>query len=420
VPAIAADGPRDVVASLVAGTDDLLTELLPLRWSRMGESPFAFYRGTAGLMAADLARSPHSGVITQLCGDAHIGNFGLFATAERNLVFDVNDFDETLPGPFEWDVKRLACSVVLAGRDRGLDLADTTRAVRRTVRTYRRQMKEYARSGYLHVWYDRIDGESALAHIRSASDAERRKALAKARSRNSVRLLARMAEETPDGYRIRDAPPLIVPLRDAATRRAVEELLHTYVDNVPTEFRSLLHHYDVVDVALKVVGVGSVGTRCFVAMCFGRGTDDPLFLQVKESVPSALEPHLGSSEHAHPGERTVRGQRIMQAAGDPFLGWASVGDRAYFIRQLHDMKLSMDLATLTAPVLADYSQLCARALARGHARAGDARLISDEMRPGKEFDASIGAWAVAYADQVEIDFAQFRAALEAGSLITPA
>ncbi len=415
-------GPRrpDPVDLLTASLDGLLEQLLPIRWGRMAQSPFACFRGTAELMAADLARIASTSLTVQLCGDAHVGNFGGFATAERNLVFDLNDFDETLPGPFEWDVKRLAASVVLAGRDRGIAPARCETAARQAVRAYRKEMARFAAMPALDVWYARIDAAEAVGSIRAATAERREAALEKTRKRTSARLLPRLTSLTADGRRIDPAPPLVIPLRDPTLRDAVVDLATTYGEHVSPELRHLLGSYEVLDVALKVVGVGSVGTRCLIVLLAGRDDDDILFLQVKEALRSSLEPHLPPTTYAHQGERVVRGQRLVQAAGDPFLGWTSAVDREFYVRQLHDMKGSFDLTRLTKDTLGDYAALCGRALSRAHARSGDPVALAGYLGGSGTFDRAIAAGAVVYADRAEQDHARLLEAIRDGRLPTDA
>lgn len=414
-------GRPDPVALLTSGTDDLLTDLLPIRWSRMSQSVFAFFRGSASLMADDLAASDptadHRSCLTvQLCGDAHIGNFGGFATAERGHVFDVNDFDETLPGPFQWDVYRLAASVVLAGLDVGVDLERSSKSARRAVRSYRKWMSRYAEMTRLERWYSRIDATEAVESISSASKANRERALTRARARTSARLLPRLSSLTEEGRRINPAPPLIIPLRDESLRSGVMDLATTYASTISDELRYLMSGYEVCDIALKVVGVGSVGTRCLIVLLTGASDDDVLFLQVKEAGDSALRPHLPPSRYPHNGQRVVCGQRLVQAAGDPFLGWASAVGREFYVRQLHDMKGSIDLTRLTPDSLDEYGALCGWALSRAHARSGDPVVIAGYLDDGSTFDRAVAAGAARYAAVAAMDHERLMDAIAGGEL----
>jgi uncharacterized protein (DUF2252 family) len=407
---------RDPIAVLTAGTDDLLTDLLPIRWARMAESPFAFYRGSAAIMAGDLGAGQSSDLTVQLCGDAHLANFGGFATGERNLVFDLNDFDETLPGPFEWDVKRLAASIVIAGRDAGFGDEVSAGAAERSVRSYRKHMAGYAAMGVLDIWYSRIDVTAALNSMTAMTAKRKHEFLERALHRTSAQLLPKLTELTDEGQRIKPAPPLVVPLRDQTLRAAVEVLLRDYVDGVPVELQHVLRRFTVADVALKVVGVGSVGTRCLAVLAFGRDSFDPLFIQVKEAGPSALEAHLPTSEFPHHGQRVVTGQRLTQAAGDPFLGWASSLGRDFYVRQMRDMKISADFTQIRPVGLSDYAGLCGWALSRAHARTGDPIALSGYMGKSKTFDEAVTRGALRYADQAEQDHQRLLEAIADGRL----
>jgi len=409
-------GREDPLVILARSNVDRLADLVPIRYGRMLESPLAFLRGSADVMAADLARTPVAGLTVQLCGDAHLGNFGAFATPERNLVFDANDFDETLPGPFEWDVKRLAASVAVAAGEQGAESSATSRAVRRTVRSYRKWMGRQSELGMLDIWYAHIesaDVEAALVHVPAH---ERKRDERRVRRRTSARLLPKLAELTDQGGRIKAHPPLVVPLRGEAHRDEVNEVIATYPDTLPENTRGLLRRHQLADVAQKVVGVGSVGTRCLVALLFGRDTQDPLFLQVKQAEPSALAAHLGPGPHDHQGQRVVEGQRAIQAASDILLGWSSAGGRHYYVRQLRDMKASASLTTLDYKQLVDYSRLCGRALARAHARTGDAIAIAAYLGDDETFDRAITRFAVRYADQIQDDYRRLESATAAGEI----
>lgn len=426
--------PLDVLA---AQDRTRVPELLPIRYGRMAASPFAFFRGAAAIMAADLAGTPVSGLRVQLCGDAHLANFGVFASPERRLVFDVNDFDETLPGPFEWDVKRLAASVEVAGRDRGFDRRTRRAAVAGCVRAYREEMHRYAGMRTLDVWYDRADVDRLRAEHDPSLRRRQRHALdraaAKARSRDHRGALARFTAVRDGRRRFVAAPPLVVPLPDllpdAGTRAAVEavlvRLLDGYRESLPPERRLLLDQYRLVDVAHKVVGVGSVGTRSWMLLLLGRDADDPLILQAKEAGPSVLEAHLGPAAEPTAGERVVTGQRIMQAVGDVLLGWqrspgADGRDRDYYLRQLRDAKGSLEVEVMLPDGMARYAQLCGATLARAHARSGDRVAIASYLGSSTRFDRALAAFAAAYADRNECDHRLLLDAVAAGRVTAAA
>jgi uncharacterized protein (DUF2252 family) len=413
----------DPVEILTAQDDSRLPWLVPVRHARMAESPFAFFRGAASVMAGDLADTPTIDVPVQLCGDAHLSNFGTFASAERRQVFDVNDFDETMPGPWEWDIKRLAASMVVAARDNGLSDKHGRAAARDSVQAYAGAMSRFASSPALEVWYAQVSLEDLRRGLPS-KDARKTfdKNAAKARSRDSQRALGKLAETVDGQLRIRSQPPLLVPLRDLAEHLDTDQLSDAvranfagYVDSLPADRRHLLHRFTVVDIALKVVGVGSVGTRCWIVLLTGRDHGEPMFLQVKEANESALQPYLPATEHDHPGRRVVEGQRLMQASGDVFLGWSdAMGGAHYYWRQFHDMKGSADVAAMHAEHLAAYGQLCGWTLAHAHARSGDAATIGGYLGSGTSFSRALAEFAVAYADQNEADYATFTTAVAEG------
>jgi uncharacterized protein (DUF2252 family) len=429
---------RDPVGLLQAECADRVPELVPLRYSRMLRSPFAFYRGAAGVMAADLARTPVSGLHAQLCGDAHLANFGGFASPERALVFDVNDFDETLPGPFEWDVKRLAASFELVGRERGFADSVRTQIVREVARVYRQGMRRFAESSNLAVWYARLDASSLLEELRGLdggrAHAQLKKTAAKARRRDSLRALAKLTTTVDGDPRIISDPPLLVPLSEllGATIGAVrledglKRLLESYRSSLPDDRRRLFDGYRYVDLARKVVGVGSVGTRCWVVLLLGRDEQDPLFLQVKEASASVLEPFVAPSGHPNHGQRVVEGQRLVQAASDIFLGWVTgpveVDGRArdFYVRQLLDWKTSLRLDTVSAEGLALYARACGWTLARGHARSGDRIAIGGYLGKSDTFDRAIATFAASYADVAERDHAALVEAAAQGRVPTDA
>jgi uncharacterized protein (DUF2252 family) len=424
---------RDPVAVLATQAATRVQELVPIRYGRMLVSPFTFYRGAAAVMAADLAATPDSGIVVQACGDAHISNFGGFAAPDRRLVFGPNDFDETLPGPWEWDVKRMAASAEIAGRDVGL-AADRRRwIVRECVREYREGMRGFAAESHLDVWYDRLTASELVERFGGRLGAKGRivfaKPFAKARRKTSLRAVAKLTERVDGELRFRSVPPLLVPLRelfngnDAREEELyIRELLDEYAASLSVDRRYLFGTYRFVDMARKVVGVGSVGTRAWVFLLVGRDGKDPLVLQAKEAQASVLEPHLGASEFANHGERVVRGQRISHAASDIFLGWQrSAGldgkEHDFYVRQLWDWKASADLSTLSEDGLHAYTRACGWSLARAHARSGDRLAIAAYLGRGSAFDRAIARFATAYADQNELDHRRLADAVAAGEVI---
>lgn len=403
-----------------------VSELVPIRYGRMMSSPFAYFRGTPIMMAADLADTPRSGLGVQACGDAHLVNFGLFATPERNLIFDVNDFDETLPGPWEWDVKRLAASVAVAGYENGLSRADCQEAAQATAESYATWIGIYAQMGGLEVWYSKVDGAAidtvmAAAGINELSDKVRRQvdaSVEKAMHRTNAETLPKLTEVVDGHRRIIDDPPLITHVPEGSGDFSFLHAFQLYRSSLRPSLRLLLDRYAVADVARKVVGVGSVGTRCFVILLVGADGTDPLFLQVKEAERSVLERHLPKSGFANSGERVVIGQRIMQAASDVFLGW-TIGPegRHFYIRQLRDMKGSARVDRMTTVAeLSAYGGLCAWTLARGHARSGDNVAISGYLGKGGAFAEAIGRFSVDYADQNLRDYEDFVSAIKNGKI----
>ncbi len=402
-------------------------ELVPIRHGRMIASPFTFYRGGAAIMAWDLSRTPTTGLRVQCCGDAHLSNFGVFAAPDRRVVFDLNDFDETLPAPFEWDVKRLVASLVVAARNNGHRSKEQRAAARATAAAYRTTIAEAAAMRFLDVWYARIDADAVLAELSTAEAKSAQKTLAKARTRTSLGSLAKFAQRVNGGYRIKQQPPLIVrPPEDSYGdfEQIIRQGLTDYAHSLAPDRRVVLDHYHYEDFARKVVGVGSVGTEAFMVLLVGDREDDPLFLQIKEASTSALAPYAGASEYEHQGERVVEGQRLMQSASDAFLGWVTgtgKGRREFYVRQLRDMKGSAVIETMSPKRLARYGELCGAALARAHARTGDAAKIAGYLGNDDTFDRAIQRFAVAYTDQTELDYAAFtqaadeqRVAVEAG------
>ncbi|AFT99350.1 DUF2252 domain-containing protein [Nocardia brasiliensis] len=409
----------DPVAILEQQAATRVPELVPIRYARMAAGRFPFLRGAPAIMAADLAAVPDTGLTVQLCGDAHLSNFGLFASPERALVFDLNDFDETLPGPFEWDVKRLSASIAVAARANGFADTDAETSVGAAASAYRATMGRLAGLGELAVWYEMIDADKLAA---LAQKPKRRKgveqALADARSRTNLQALEKLTEPDADGVpRIRHRPPLLTPIEqvDADTvRRVFADFRRTLAE----ERRVLLDRHEMLDVAVKVVGVGSVGTRCFVALLAGRESRSPLFLQVKEAQESVLARHTGPSKFRNQGHRVVHGQRLTQAASDIFLGWAAGSDgRHYYCRQLRDMKGSATIEEMSRRYLRDYSALCGHTLARAHARSGDRVAIAAYLGTSDAFDRAMIDFALAYADRTADDHQILLAAIESGRVV---
>ncbi len=465
----------DPVGLLEAQNVTREADLVPVRHGRMSVSPFTFYRGAAKIMASDLAGTPTAGLDAQLCGDAHLSNFGAFASPERRLLFDLNDFDETLPGPFEWDVKRMAASFTIAARNNGLTTAEAREATLSSVRSYRQAMAQFAQMRTMDLWYAHMseddlrvalgkiaalgDGGKAAKGAARGRDAKGAKArakagegktkpdkgmtaeeaaavkaaqraeknLQKAHTRDSLQALSKLGEVVDGHYRIRSQPPIVVPLRELpeANNMSAHEIEHTireqfreYRSTLPDDRRNLLERFEIIDVARKVVGVGSVGTRGFIALLQGRDEKDPLFLQVKEATRSVLEDHLPKSRYHNPGERVVQGQRAIQAASDIYLGWTKgvQADRYYYWRQLRDMKASAIVEGMSAFALAFYATLCGWTLARAHARSGDSVAMAEYLGPDDSFDQAITDFSERYADQNEKDYEQFTAAIAAGRL----
>ncbi|MBE8472306.1 DUF2252 domain-containing protein [Streptomyces justiciae] len=407
-------------------------ELVPIRYGRMLESPFRFYRGAAAIMAADLAPLPDTGLQVQLCGDAHPLNFRLLASPERRLVFDINDFDETLPGPFEWDVKRLAAGFVTAARANGFSRKEQNSTVRTCVRAYRERMREFAGMRTLDVWYAQDSADRLRELMASAMDEEeaRRTARAteRARTRTHLRAYAKLTEMTAQGRRITPDPPLITPLdqllddpSEEGREKELRGLVDQYARTLPSERRHLLRHYRLVDMARKVVGVGSVGTRCWILLLLGRDDDDPLVLQAKEAGASVLSAHTGGDRYDNQGRRVVTGQRLIQTTSDIFLGWTSVvgldgQDRDFYVRQLWDWKGIAQTETMGPDLLDLFGRLCGASLARAHARSGDPIALAAYLGAGDRFDRALTEFAQSYADQNERDFAALEAARRSGRI----
>ena len=428
-------GRRDPVELLEEQAATRLPELVPIRYGRMLVSPFTFFRGAAYPMAADLADGPRTGLDVQLCGDAHLSNFGAFAAPDRQLIFSVNDFDETLPGPFEWDVKRLVASFAVAGRDRGFH-AERRRAINASVaRSYREAMNEFAAMSNLDLWYARVQvAELAELAERGSSKQVRRfeKNVAKARSKDSLRAFAKLTETVAGKPRIASNPPLIVPIEEIASGAAqaeLEEFVHgiirSYRRTLTDDRGRLLERYRYVHAARKVVGVGSVGTRAWIVLMLGRDDDDPLFLQLKEAEASVLEPFLGKSQYSQHGERVVEGQRLMQAASDIMLGWLRLQDlegvdRDFYVRQLWDAKGSALVEAMNPLAMTVYAELCGKTLAKAHARSGDAIAIASYVGKSDSFDQAMASFAESYADQNERDYRALEEAVASGRVVAEA
>ena len=411
-----------------------MPELVPVRWGRMLVSPFSYYRGAALPMASDLAGTPVSGLAVQACGDAHLSNFGIFGSPERRLVFDVNDFDETLPGPWEWDVKRLAASLEVAGRDNGFTTKQRRDIVTAAAARYRRAMREFAGMTHLEVWYTRADVDEARAEIDAQLTARGRKtvdkSMAQARTRDSMQAVAKLTRVVEGRPRILSDPPLLVPaaelIPDDADREMfaaqMTRLIAGYRRTLETDRRYLLEQFEFCDLARKVVGVGSVGTRCWIVLMLGRDHGDPLFLQVKEAERSVLSRFVGASKHANQGQRVVAGQRLMQASSDIFLGWQRIEAgldgqaRDFYVRQLRDWKFSLDVPAMRPPGMRGYGEMCGWTLARAHARSGDRIAIASYLGGSDVFDKAIARFAVAYADQNERDYQALRKAAATGRI----
>jgi uncharacterized protein (DUF2252 family) len=386
-----------------------LPDLVAVRYGRMLQSPFHFLRGAPIVMAHDLARTPATGLTVQACGDAHLCNFGVYASPERRLLFDVNDFDETLPGPWEWDIKRLTASCHVAARVIGLPDAEGADAVRACVRSYRERMRQFSRMRLLDVWYSRVDARSAI-------DVLGRTARRATRPASVMRSLAKLTEEQGGRLRIRDDPPRVTHVDDPHLGENLRRLFRSYLPTLSDDRRHLLERYRFLDFARKVVGVGSVGTRCYIVLLDSSHPEDPLFLQIKEAGRSVLEPFAGQSRFKHQGQRVVSGQRLMQSASDIFLGWARMDGHDFYVRQLRDMKATATLDGFTAAGLRRYVELCGWALARAHARGGDAARIAGYLGRSDVFDEALVRFARAYADQTERDFEDFEDAVAAGKL----
>jgi uncharacterized protein (DUF2252 family) len=423
----------DPVTILEEQAKSRVAELVPLRHQRMLVSPFTFYRGGAAIMAGDLMATPDSGIRVQCCGDAHLSNFGGFESPERAMVFDINDFDETLPGPWEWDVKRLATSFAIAAQDREFDEKLGRRAVIEATKSYRETIRSFAAMRNLDVWYAHLDVQAVLdrwgASVSTGELARVQRNIEKARSKNSLKAFTKLTERVGGQIRIKSDPPLLVRLEDLVpadllteVKTEIEGRVHSYSTTLQADRSNLLSGYRIVDIARKVVGVGSVGTRCWVALMLGRDEEDPLFLQIKEAEASVLEPFVAASAYPHHGQRVVEGQRLMQAASDIFLGWGQTLDlegveRQFYLRQLWDGKISADLATMPAALLPVYAQMCGWTLARAHARSGDRIAIAAYLGSGDTFDRAMVDFALSYAEQNASDYAVVARAVRDGRLL---
>jgi uncharacterized protein (DUF2252 family) len=413
----------DPVSILEAQGKTRLPDLVPIRYARMLTSPFAFLRGAAAIMAMDLKASGEtSGIQVQACGDMHVANFGVFASAERNLIFGINDFDETLPGPWEWDLKRLVASVVSSGRFLGADKDLSTEAVMAAVKTYRKKMKEFAYMGYMELWYTTIKDKDILKTLSPSARKGAEKIFGKAKERTHLQVLGKLTDLVDDKFRLKVNAPFIVRETHTQSGRPIDEalglFLESYFLSLADDRKELLRNYRIVDAARKVVGVGSVGTRCWIVFLTGNNSDDPLFLQLKEAQPSVLEPFLSQSTYTNHGQRVVAGQRLIQAAPDIFLGWGEQDGIHFYVRQLRDMKggVEFDAEKITVKNYPQYSSLCAWALALSHAKSGDAAMIAGYVGNSEELDEAMVRFAFAYADQTEKDHAALAAAAKSGRI----
>ncbi|MGH9684108.1 MAG: DUF2252 domain-containing protein [Candidatus Acidiferrales bacterium] len=406
----------DPIEVLQASDRGRIPELLPIRYGRMCQSPFAFFRGASVLMSWDLAQTPNSGLRVQACGDCHISNFGGFGSPERRLLFDINDFDETLPAPWEWDLKRLATSIVLVTRERGLRENHCGDAAQAAARSYREHMREYATMRAIEVWYSHLDASILIDDAATEASGKKWEAAEdNARLQTAAHVFPRITDVVNGQRRIVDRPPLVYhPRHTEKFEKDIRDIFHRYRQSLPEERRVVLDRYHIVDVARKVVGVGSVGTRCAVALLMA-AENDPLFLQFKEARASVLEPYAGKSRYENDGQRVVTGQRMLQAASDVFLGWTrDDSGRDYYFRQLRDMKMAIDLAQLSREDWMEYAAICGWTLARAHARTGDPARIAGYLGKSATFDKATEDFAVAYGDQTEHDYALLLKAIRTG------
>ncbi|WP_256588987.1 DUF2252 domain-containing protein [Pseudomonas sp. BBP2017] len=408
---------RDPIDLLEQSNRYRLPNLVPVRYGRMLRTPFTFLRGSAGLMAHDLATTPNTGIQVQACGDCHLLNFGLFATPERNLIFDINDFDETLPAPWEWDIKRLAISFVVAARDNRLSDKEARAIAVECVRAYREQLREFSKQSPLAVWYDRLDAQTIIDMAPNAKvKKNREQVIAKAKIRVGDYLYPTISSEVAGRRRLIDQPPILFHVDEKGFEQNVHMTLNAYRLSLPDERRTLFDRYRLEDIAIKAVGIGSVGTYCFVGLFFS-AENHPLLLQIKEACPSVLAPYAGKSVYKNQGQRVVTGQRLMQSSSDIFLGWTQgQKGRHLFVRQLRDMKMSAPVEGASAEQMKMYAELCGLTLARAHAKSGDAALISGYLGKSDSFDQAIGKFALTYADQNAKDHAALVAAEKSGRI----
>jgi uncharacterized protein (DUF2252 family) len=428
----AGPGRPDPVDLLESQAVSRVPELVPIRYGRMAVSPFTFYRGAALVMASDLATTETTGITVQCCGDAHLSNFGVFGSPERRLVFDVNDFDETLPGPWEWDLKRLAASLAIAGRDRGFSTRERRRVNLAVGRSYRDAMMEFATSGHLDVWYRHLDADELFARLGPQLSPLMRKrterALAQAKLSDSMKAVDKLTAVVDGERRIISDPPVVIPVTELLPaveaeqiQASMQQLIRDYRRSLQSDRRHVLEQFRYADMARKVVGVGSVGTRSWIVLMLGRDHSDPLFLQAKEAQESVLAPYAGRSRHSNQGQRVVAGQHLMQATSDIFLGWERVEGidgqrRDFYVRQLRDWKGSANIEQMVPEGLEAYARLCGWTLARGHARSGDRIAIAAYLGRSTVFDEALADFAETYADQNELDFATFKGAIASGRI----
>jgi uncharacterized protein (DUF2252 family) len=412
---------QDIVKLLEESDADRIPGLIPVKYQRMAVSPFTFFRGAAIVQARDLAKAHVSGITVQACGDCHLANFGGFASPERVLVFDINDFDETFPGPWEWDIKRLGASLVLAARDRGFSKTMAKQAACAAAASYRERMSEFAEMNVLDAWYSKVSIDALKDHFRNNQDMTTRlsKKQKQARSQNSEAVVPKLTEVANGRRTIKDNPPVIYHFQEYVKNleKGHARFIEQYKKSLQTDRQELFERYRFEDAAIKVVGVGSVGTRCYLAL-FLAGDDDPLFLQVKEARRSVLESPRGKSRYEHQGLRVVEGQRLMQGASDIFLGWARTKGHDYYLRQFRDMKVSAEIETFRPATLVSYATMCGWALARAHAKAGDAAMIAGYLGSTDQFDNALALYSETYADQAERDYETFRGAIRSGRLST--
>ncbi len=418
-----ADNRIDPISILEEQAKTRLQDLVPVRYARMLASPFAFLRGAAAIMAADLAaNSKTTGINVQACGDMHIANFGVFASAERNLVFGINDFDETLPGPWEWDLKRLVASIASAGRFFNASTIKIEESVMAAVKTYRKRVRQYAQMGNLELWYSTINENDILKSLTPSARAGAEKIMSKARQRTHMQVLGKLTDLVDEKYLLKENAPFIVRETKTETGLSIKEalglFLESYFSSLADDRKSILKQYRIVDAARKVVGVGSVGTRCWIIFLIGNHSNDPLFLQLKEAQPSVLEPYLQKSNYSNQGQRVVAGQRLIQGAPDIFLGWGEQNGMQYYVRQLRDMKggVEFDPKKVKTEIMDQYSSLCAWALALAHAKSGDAAMIAGYVGKSEELDEAMVNFAFAYADQTEKDYQALANAAKSGRI----